>query len=50
MAKAGYNHKKPNGLGRLTPEASREKDHDLTKTQKMLKAQGYSVVKSKGPM
>ncbi len=47
MAKAGYNHNEPNGLGRLIPEASGEKDHDLTKTQKMLKAQGYGVAKSK---
>jgi hypothetical protein len=47
MAKAGYNHKEPNRLGRLIPEASEEKDCDLTKTQKMLKAQGYGVAKSK---
>ena len=47
MAKAGYNHKEPNGLGRLIPEAPGEKDRDLTKIQKMLKAQGYGVVKSK---
>ena len=38
MAKAGYNHKEPNGLGRLIPEAPGEKDRDLTKIQKMLKA------------
>ncbi|GMY33246.1 hypothetical protein FCV25MIE_28488 [Fagus crenata] len=47
MAKAGYNYKEPNGLGKLIPEASGEKDRDLTKTQKMLKAQGYGVEKSK---
>ena len=47
MAKVGYNHNEPNGLGSLILEASREKDRDLTKTQKMLRAQRYGVAKSK---
>ena len=34
MAKAGYNHEKPNGLGKLIPEASRKEG------QKTLKAKG----------
>ena len=34
MAKAGYNHEKPSGLGKLIPEASRKEG------QKTLKAKG----------
>ena len=49
MAKVGYNNKEPSGLGKLIHEASRKrkKAHDLTKTQKMLKAKSYGGAKFK---
>ena len=41
MAKAGYNHEKPNDFGKLIPEASRKKG------QKTLKAKGVGATSSK---
>nr|POE66270.1 hypothetical protein CFP56_59070 [Quercus suber] len=41
MAKAGYNHGKPSGLGKLIPEASGKEEH------KVLKAKDFSVTSSK---
>ena len=41
MAKAGYNHEKPSGLGKFIPEASRKEG------QKTLKAKGVGATSSK---
>ena len=41
MAKAGYNHEKPSGLGKFIPEASRKEG------QKTLKAKGVRATSSK---
>ena len=41
MAKAGYDHEKPSGLGKLILEASGKEEH------KLLKAKGFSVTSSK---
>nr|POE93932.1 hypothetical protein CFP56_51251 [Quercus suber] len=41
MAKAGYNHEKPSGLGKLIPESSGKEEH------KVSKAKGFSVTSSK---
>ena len=41
MAKAGSDHKKPSGLGKLIPETSGKEEH------KVSKAKGFSVTSSK---
>nr|POF09886.1 hypothetical protein CFP56_53433 [Quercus suber] len=41
MAKAGYDHEKPSGLGKLIPEASVKEKHRVSK------AKGFSVTSSK---
>ena len=41
MVKAGYDHEKPSGLGKLIPEASGKEEH------KVLKAKGFSATSSK---
>ena len=41
MAKAGYNHERPSGLGKLFPEASGKE------RQKTLKAKGVEALSSK---
>ena len=40
MPKAGFDHEKPSGLGKLIPEASRKEEH------KVSKAKGFSVTSS----
>ena len=41
MAKAGYDHEKPSGLGKLIPEASGKEEH------KVSKAKGFNVTRFK---
>ena len=41
MAKAGYDHEKPNGLGKLIPEASGKREHQVSK------AKDFGVTNSK---
>ena len=41
MAEASYDHEKPNGLGKLIPEASGKREHQV------LKAKGFGVTSSK---
>ena len=43
LAKAGYDFSKQGDLGKLIPEATREKVHGLSKTQSKMWLEGYEI-------
>ena len=43
LARAGYDFSKQGDLGKLIPEATREKMHGLSKTQSKMRLEGYEI-------
>ena len=43
LAKVGYDFSKQGDLGKLIPEATREKMHDLSKTQRKMRLEGHEI-------
>ena len=43
LAKVGYDFSKQGDLGKLIPEATREKMHGLSKTQRKMRLEGHEI-------